>query len=152
MQRREFEKTCEQKLRMLVLAVEVKTTGLIDRGLPSTKDAARRLILGRSRKEARSTIRVSPRSRVLAPTWGNRGAIRGPLHSLTCCPGSLAHPPSSCRGAVVVVQSAEHGDRYDRAGERAWRAFTGYRNPLADPLVRSSRVEVAQGVFSEDVP
>jgi hypothetical protein len=36
---------------------------------------------------------------------------------------SLAHPPSSCRGAVVVVQSAEHGGRYDRGGERARRAF-----------------------------
>ena len=34
------------------------------------------------------------------------------------CPGSLAHPPSSRRGAVVVVQAAEHGNRYDRAGER----------------------------------
>src|ERR1019366_9387467 len=68
------------------------------------------------------------------------------------CPGSLARPPSSCRGAVVVVQSAEHGDRDNRSGERTWRAFTGNRNPLTDPLVRSSHVEVAQGVFSKDVP
>src|ERR1019366_5362831 len=43
------------------------------------------------------------------------------------CPGSLAHLPSSRRGAVVVVQSAEHGNRDDRAGERGWCPFTGYR-------------------------
>jgi hypothetical protein len=29
--------------------------------------------------------------------------------------------------------------------------FTGDGNPLADPLVRPSRVEVAQSVLSEDV-
>jgi hypothetical protein len=71
---------------------------------------------------------------------------------MEACPGSLPHPPSSCRGVVVVVKSAEHGDRDDRAAERARRAFTGKRNLLADPLMRPSLVEVAQGVFNEGVP
>jgi hypothetical protein len=35
------------------------------------------------------------------------------------CHGYLARPASLCGGAVVVVQSAEDGDRDDRAGERA---------------------------------
>ena len=33
------------------------------------------------------------------------------------CPGSLGRPPLSCRRAVVMMKSAEHGDRRDRAGE-----------------------------------
>jgi hypothetical protein len=68
------------------------------------------------------------------------------------CPGSLRHPPLSCCRPVVVVQPAEHRDLSDRTGEPGGGRFTGYRRPLGDPLVRPSRVEVAQGVFSEDVP
>jgi hypothetical protein len=50
------------------------------------------------------------------------------------------------------VQPAEDGDRRDRAGEPGSDAFPRDRNLLTDPLVRASRVEVAQGEFSEDLP
>jgi hypothetical protein len=49
------------------------------------------------------------------------------------------------------VQPAEEGDRRDRASEPDWSAFARDRNLLTDPLVRPSRLEVAQGVFSEDM-
>ncbi len=49
------------------------------------------------------------------------------------------------------MQPAEHGERRDRFGETR-DAFTRDRKPLADPLVGPSRVEVAQCVFSKNVP
>jgi hypothetical protein len=60
-------------------------------------------------------------------------------------------PPWSCRRAVVVMQPAEHGDRRDRAGEPGSDPFARERDPLVDPLVGPSRVEVAQCVFSDDL-
>ena len=49
------------------------------------------------------------------------------------------------------MQPAEDGDRSDRAGEPGSDAFNRDRDLLTDPLVRPSHVEVAQGVFSEDM-
>jgi hypothetical protein len=51
-----------------------------------------------------------------------------------------------------MVKSSEYGHGRDRAGERDSVTLGGNRSPLPDPLVRPSRVEVAQCVFSEDVP
>jgi hypothetical protein len=73
------------------------------------------------------------------------------LTSDEACHGSFRHPPPSCRHAIVVVQPAEHGNRRDRCGEAGSDVFARDRNPLTDPLVRPSRVEVAQGVFGEDM-
>jgi hypothetical protein len=60
------------------------------------------------------------------------------------CAGSFLRPPSSSCVAVVVVPPAERGERDDSAGGPDRDAFTWDRNPLTNPLVRSSRVEVAQ--------
>jgi hypothetical protein len=38
------------------------------------------------------------------------------------------------------VQCAEHRDRGDRGEAPGWRAFTGYRSPLADPVL--SRIAI----------
>jgi hypothetical protein len=71
---------------------------------------------------------------------------------VTSCLGSLGGPPSSRCRSVIVVQRAEDRDRDDRGAEPFGRALTAYGNPLADPLVRSSRVEVVHRVFSKDMP
>src|ERR1019366_3944917 len=48
-------------------------------------------------------------------------------------------PRSSRRRAVVVVESAEHGERRDRAGKPGLDAFARVRNRLATPgLLRDS--------------
>ena len=48
------------------------------------------------------------------------------------------------------MQPTEHGQRRDRPDEAGPEAFTRDRNPLADPLVGPSVVEVAQRVIGED--
>lgn len=48
------------------------------------------------------------------------------------------------------MQGAEDGNRGDRVGEPSWDTFTRDRNPLVDPLVGPSRVEVAECVLGED--
>ena len=70
---------------------------------------------------------------------------------MVTCAGSFRGPPSLRRRAVVVMQPAEHGDRRDRAGDLGLGAASGERKPLADPLVRPNRVEVAQCVFGQDL-
>jgi hypothetical protein len=68
------------------------------------------------------------------------------------CLGSFRAPPSSRRRAVVVVEPAEQGERRDdRAGEPGSDAFARNRNPLGNPLVGPSGVEVDQCVLDEDV-
>jgi hypothetical protein len=63
----------------------------------------------------------------------------------------LVDPRCSRGRAVLMVEASEHGDRRDRAGERASNAFDSDRSPLTDPLVRTNPIEVAQCIFSEDV-
>ncbi len=67
------------------------------------------------------------------------------------CHGSFRRLSSLCCRAIVAVQPAEEGDRRNRAGEPGSDALARDRNLLTDPLVRPSRVEVAQGVFGEDM-
>jgi hypothetical protein len=54
--------------------------------------------------------------------------------------------------ALVMTKPAEQRNRGDRAGELGSEVFSGDQDLLADPLVRPCRVEVAQCVFSEDMP
>lgn len=63
----------------------------------------------------------------------------------------LGPSAGSGRGAVVMMKAAEHGDGTDGTGEPGLRPFGEGRNPLADPLVGPSAVEVAQCVLPEDM-
>ena len=58
------------------------------------------------------------------------------------CAGSFGHPLSSCGRPLVVVEPAEHGDHCDRTRDLGLDGFAGHRNPLADPLMGSRRVEI----------
>ena len=91
------------------------------------------------------------RNEVHAPTNVARRSVRKVVATPHACHGSLRRLSSLCRRAIVAVQPAEEGDRRDRAGEPGSRALARDRNLLTDPLVRPSRVEVAQCVFSEDM-
>ena len=48
------------------------------------------------------------------------------------------------------MKPTEHGQRGDRPDGAASEAFTRDRNPLTDPLVGPSHVEVAQRVVGKD--
>jgi hypothetical protein len=50
-----------------------------------------------------------------------------------------------------MMKAAEHADGTDGTGEPGWRPFGEGRNPLADPLVGPSAVELAQCALREDM-
>jgi len=73
-----------------------------------------------------------------------RGGRHGRPNLLT-----QAFPATAIRPQCRTIEFGTVRDRSDRAADAGVAAISGERNPLADPLVGPSRVEVAQCVFGQ---